>query len=86
MAIEDDDSESGWRDYRRYVVEELRRINVTIALITDKIEKFRQDDIALLKTDIALLKFQAGIFGALGGTIFGALATAIMSLIFKSMR
>jgi hypothetical protein len=84
MAIEDEDT--GWRDYRRFVVEELRRINITISAITEKIERFRQDDIAQLKTDIALLKFQAGMFGALGGTIFGALATAIVSLIFKTMR
>jgi len=79
----DDDSEKGWRDYRRFVVEELRRINVTIGVITEKIEKFRQDDIAQLKTDIALLKFQAGIFGALGGTLFGAIATAVVSLVFR---
>jgi hypothetical protein len=84
MAIEDEDT--GWRDYRRFVVEELRRINITISAITEKIERFRQDDIAQLKTDIALLKFQAGMFGALGGTIFGALATAIVSLIFRTMR
>ena len=79
----DDDSEKGWRDYRRFVVEELRRINSTIGVITEKIEKFRQDDIAQLKTDIALLKFQAGIFGALGGTLFGAIATAVVSLVFR---
>jgi len=85
MAMEDE-SESGWRDYRRYVVEELRRINSTISAITDKIERFRQDDIAQLKTDIALLKFQAGIFGALGGTIFGAITTVVVSLVFKTMR
>jgi len=85
MAIEDE-SETGWRDYRRFVVEELRRINATISAITDKIERFRQDDIAQLKTDIALLKFQAGIFGALGGTIFGTLTTVVVSLVFKSMR
>lgn len=84
MGIEDEPA--GWNDYRRYVVEELRRINKTISDITEKIERFRQDDIAQLKTDIALLKFQAGIFGALGGSLFGAIATALVSLIFRTMR
>lgn len=77
------DDERGWGGYRRFVVEELRRINGAIQAITDKIERFRQEDISQLKTDMALLKFQAAMYGAVAGTIFAAIATAVISTVFK---
>lgn len=77
------EDERGWSGYRRFVVEELRRINGAIQAITDKIERFRQEDISQLKTDMALLKFQAAMYGAVAGTIFAAIATAVISTVFK---
>jgi hypothetical protein len=77
------DNGSGWESYQRYVIEELKRINNAVGVITDKIEKFRQEDIAQLKTDIALLKFQAAMYGAAAGIVFGGVATALVSMIFK---
>jgi hypothetical protein len=74
-----DDGE--WGSYRKFVVEELRRINDAIEKITLKIEQFRQDDIAQIRSDIALLKFQAGLWGAGAGIIFSVLATFIFRLI-----
>ena len=74
-----DDGE--WATYRKFVVEELRRINDAIEKITNKIEAFRQEDIAQIRTDIALLKFQAAMWGAAAGIIFSVLATFVLKLI-----
>jgi len=76
---------SGWASYQRYVINELKRINDAVGVITDKIEKFRQEDIAQLKTDIALLKFQSAMWGAAAGVLFGGVTTAVVSLMFKVM-
>jgi hypothetical protein len=70
------DSEAGdrsWDQYRRLILSELERMNATIEAINRKIETFRQEDIASIRTDIALLKFQAAMWGAGAGIVFSGL-------------
>lgn len=58
-----------WGEYRVLVLRELERLNSTIDEINRKIERFRNDDIAQIKTDIALLQLKAGIWGALAALV-----------------
>jgi hypothetical protein len=74
----DDPSERSWGEYRRFVVEELRRLGDRLDNVVEKIERFRQDDIAQIRTDIALLKFQAAMWGAGAGILFSGLITLIV--------
>jgi hypothetical protein len=74
---------SDWSEYRRLILSELERIGEDIKSINGKIEKFRQDDLSQIKTDIALLKFQAALWGGLGGIVFGTIMTFILRLLVK---
>jgi hypothetical protein len=75
MAPSDSNGDRDWGAYKRLVLSELERISQAIEAVNVKIEKFRQDDIAQIKTDIALLKFQAAMWGAGAGILFSALVT-----------
>lgn len=70
MAPEDS---KDWGVYRYYVVEELKRINDTLEKVAAKLQQFRDEDIAQLRTDVALLKFQA--------LLVGGVASAIVSIV-----
>jgi hypothetical protein len=59
--------ESSWAEYRHLVIQELDRLNNTL----DKI----QIELATFRTDIALLKFQASMWGVASGAISGTLVT-----------
>lgn len=55
-----------------------------MASINAKIDRFRQEDVANLsqiKTDIALLKFQAALWGSCAGIIVSVIATIILKLL-----
>jgi hypothetical protein len=71
-----------WGEYRRLVLAELERIARDMENLADKIDRFRTDEIAQIKTDIALLKMQAAAWGALAGVI----VTILVSLIPKFIR
>jgi hypothetical protein len=73
--------DASWEQYRRLILAELERINTAVESINRKIEQFRQDDIASIKTDIALLKFQAAMWGAGAGIVFGGLATVTLKFV-----
>jgi hypothetical protein len=67
-----------WLEYRQYVLLELERLGKVISQINDKVDRLRVEDLASFKTDIALLKFQAAMWGAGGGIVFGAIITFIL--------
>ncbi len=54
-----------------------------ITAISEKVDKVRLDDLSIIKTDIALLKFQAALWGALGGIVFGSIVTLVMKFLVK---
>lgn len=74
--------QAGWGEYRRLILSELERITRDIGAINEKLERFRQDDISQIKTDIALLKFQAAMWGAIAGTGI-SVGAAFLSKLFK---
>lgn len=77
------DSQDTWEQYRKLILAELDRINIAVEAINRKIEQFRQEDISAIKTDIALLKFQAGLWGAGAGVIFSLIMTLLLKFIVR---
>jgi hypothetical protein len=71
-----------WEEYRRLVMDTLDRIGRDISNINEKIERFRQEDLLQIRTDIALLKFQAALWGAGAGIII-TLATTLLPRLLK---
>ena len=80
MPVEDPDR--SWGEYRRLVLAELERIAKDMEILADKIQRFHSDDIAQIKTDIALLKLQAAAWGAVASLS----VTVVVSLISKFLR
>ncbi len=77
------DSQDTWEQYRNLILAEIARINTAVEAINRKIEQFRQEDISEIKTDIALLKFQAGLWGAGAGVIFSLIMTLLLKFIVR---
>jgi hypothetical protein len=56
-----------------------------LAAIKSKLDQFRQDDIAQIRTEIALLKVKSSMWGAAMGAATG-IAVALTAAIFKGLR
>ena len=72
---------ASFEEYRLLLVTELERVSSELRRINDKVEQFRRDDVAQMKTDIALLKLQASIYGAVAGVLTTGVVTAIIKFI-----
>ncbi len=72
-----------WTEYRRLILSELQRISGDTDAINVKLERIRTDDLWKIKTDIALLKFQAAMWGALGGSVLSVATAFIMKMLLK---
>jgi hypothetical protein len=55
------DLDNGWKEWSRYVLKELERLNTSYESL--------RDDIVKIKQEIATLKVQAGIWGAIAGAM-----------------
>ena len=64
-----DQHENGWKEWSKYVLKELERLNTCYASIDKK-----QQQIGI---DVAMLKVKAGAWGALGGAIPVAIGLGI---------
>jgi hypothetical protein len=64
----------GWGEYKRLILQELERLAKRIEDLDSKIDRFRGDDIASLKVEVAMLKVKAGMWGALAGAVPAAIA------------
>ncbi len=67
-------SPNGWNEWAKYVLKELERLNEG--------QKETNDQMQLLRTDVAMLKVKAGIWGAVAGSI-PAIGTLIIALLLK---
>ena len=76
-----DSGDDSWRENRLLVASEMKRISHDIRLLNDKVEDFRRIDAAEMKKDIALLKFQAALYGAIAGLVSTGLITFAIKLI-----
>jgi GTPase Era involved in 16S rRNA processing len=68
-----DEGEQNWGEYRRLILAQLQDLKESVLAVTEKIERFRAEDLAEIKSDVKLLKFQA--------TMVAAIASAIVSII-----
>ena len=72
------DGDKSWREYRRLILSELDRINVSILSLNTKLERFHNEEIGQLRVDIAMLQVKSGVWGAMAG-----LAVAIGAALLK---
>ena len=61
--------EDSWQEWSRHVLAELRRLNDSLAVVDDKIDKIKDEHISPVKVEIAMLKVKAGVWGLIGGAI-----------------
>lgn len=71
-----------FEEYRLLLVNELDRTSAELRNLNNKIEQFRNEDVSSMKTDIALLKLQATLYGAVAGLV----ATGAITLIVKYLH
>lgn len=72
---------NGWSEWEQLVLHELERHETRLNEIRSMLDNVRQQDLPQLRTEIALLKLRAGIWGAVAGMIIpvGLLLTSWIS-------
>lgn len=68
--------QESWPEYRKLILAELERIGQEVGSVRASFDKFRREDVASLRTDIALLKFKSAMWGA----ILGGIASTLVSM------
>lgn len=68
--------EEGWIEHRKLILNELQRLTTEVGNIREKLDTFRQEDVADLRTEIALLKLKSSLWGAILGGASGVVVTA----------
>ena len=68
-----------FEEYRLLLMNELERLGRDVREVNRMVEQFRREDVAQMKTDIALLKFQAVLWGSVAGFV----STGIVYLAVK---
>lgn len=72
MAQHNEDSilEGGsWTEYRRLVVQQLANLSRELGETNAKIDSLRNDQLAKIWAEIAVLKFKSGLWGAVSGAV-----------------
>ena len=69
MMRETDEPIGDWAEYQRLVLKELIRLDANIEKLSDKLDEIRNTDIKNMSEEIQVLKFKAGLWGALAGMI-----------------
>ena len=75
-----DTNADDWVAYRKHVMAELSRLNVSMQLLNTKLDTFRQEDITDMRVQIAMLQVKAGVWGLVAGLI-PALAVLVIQLV-----
>lgn len=83
MAEENNDYRRGdYREDRRLLFHEMRRISELMQALDDKLNKIRNDDITQIKVDLAMLAGKAAMFGTVGGIAAGAVISVVLKKLF----
>ena len=78
-----DQAHGGFDEYRRLILENLEQLRREISRVGLKVDALRETDLASMKVDIALLKFKASMWGALGGAGAAFLIQALVEKVFR---
>ncbi len=57
--------DNGWEEWRKFLLKEVTRLGDAYESLRDKVN----DELTELKTEVAILKVKAGIWGLIGGVI-----------------
>jgi hypothetical protein len=77
-------SERSWFEYRKYIINELTRIDKGVASLHDKMEQamnVRDEAMAKMRIDIAMLQTKASMWGAVSGMVASAFLLALFEAI-----
>lgn len=72
-----------WNEYRRAILGQLDEISNDIENVNQKVDNIRTVDLVQIRIDIALLKFQAAMWGALSGLVVGSIITLVAKAVLK---
>lgn len=67
-----DEHGNGWKEWSKYVLKELERLNTCYASTDRRLQQ--------ISVDIAMLKVKAGLWGAMGGALPVAITLAVIYL------
>jgi len=83
---QDEPDERSWAEYRRLILAELERIDRGMVAMNAKMEvitNLRDETIAKMRVEIAMLKVQAGAWGAAAGLAGAAIASTFLIQLTK---
>ena len=66
--------DNGWQEYKQLVLQQIHDVKLSVAEMDKRITDIRQIDVPAIRVEIAMLKIQAGLWGALAGIIPSLLA------------
>ena len=72
-----------WGEYRALILDELKRLNLGIEGLREKIDEMHTSEIASIKAQIAVLQFKSGIWGFMAGAI-PSIAAAVYVVLHKA--
>lgn len=76
------ESEGNWGEYRRLILQELQRLHDGISEVKARIDLLHGSDLVTIKSEIAVLKFKAGVWGLAAGSI-PSIAAALYTALHK---
>lgn len=76
------ESDGDWGEYRRLILQELQRLHDGIAEVKVRIDILHASDLSSIKSEIAVLKFKAGVWGLAAGAI-PSVAAALYTALHK---
>lgn len=71
--------DGGFDEYRHLIMETLERLQRGITAIDVKVDSLRTQEVEALKIDVAMLKVRASIYGALAGSLGGAIMGVLIT-------
>lgn len=70
-----------WGSYRRLILSRLDALDERMEKIANKLESLHQNDLAKIRTDIALLNLKAALAGALA-----SMAVSVIVAVFRYIK
>lgn len=75
-----------WINYRMLILSQLENLQGEIKALRQAFSKFREEEMAQVKTEIALLKFKSGMWGGAIGMVGGGVVTLVVQLLLRGLH